>query len=117
MDGKYRVLKYVDKEGIDHVTEFLDSLPVKDRAIMISAIQRKEQNGPMLQQTNMDKNIAYPIRELVKEDNRILYAIIDKERYLLLCGFEKYCKKTPEEQKSIARSLLSDYKKGLGKIK
>ncbi|MCX6010312.1 MAG: type II toxin-antitoxin system RelE/ParE family toxin [Chloroflexi bacterium] len=108
----YYIDYYRDPDGYEPVTEWLDSLDIKAKAVMMDKISRLEEYGLILLRTNMMKRIQNRDKdfyELIGGRCRIaLYHEVISNSFILLHGFTKKRQRETREI-NIARSRLHEY--------
>jgi phage-related protein len=96
------------------VLEFLQSLPLRDRAKMERTIQLLSQLGPMIRMPHARpiENEAglFELRSIVGNNiQRICYFHFTGSTFVLLNGFTKKTQKTPPAEIERAKKYKSDY--------
>lgn len=108
----YYIDYYRDTNGYEPVTEWLDSLDIKAKAVIMDKISRLEEYGLILLRTNMMKRIQNRDKdfyELIGGRCRIaLYNEVINNSFILLHGFTKKRQRETREI-NIARSRLHEY--------
>jgi len=94
--------------------QFLDQLPDKDAAKLISTIQNIENNGLIIAERQLwvkkPENNLYEIRsKRASNIQRAIYFQVQGSQYLITNASTKKTQKTPESEKKIARSRRSQY--------
>lgn len=103
---------YIDSNGREPVTEFLDGLPSSQRAKVAKLMYLLSEQGVLLKEP-YTKQIRGKLRELRIKDHlgniRILYFTFTGRRFILLHGFLKKTAKTPEREIELAEKRMKDY--------
>lgn len=105
------------KDGTSYFKEFMDSLPVKDKAKMLSTITKTQEHGLLVAQKmewvkKLDTDI-YELRSKVGSNiQRALYFQKVGNEYLITHGFTKKTQKTPKTEIERAKSIKDRYKEG-----
>ena len=112
----YNVKVYNDKNGKSEIREYIQKIQQKtDKNSrikvnkIISYIRELEIHGFDMG-TNYLKHIKKEIWELRPLKDRILFAYVENNTFILLSIFEKKTKKTPRCEIEKAERLLKDYK-------
>lgn len=104
---------YIDNNGDNPVSMFLDSLSAKQQAKFMRVLQNIQTYGLISVIPHLKKLQNTPfweIRILGSDNMRIIYLLLDTTSILLLHGFIKKTNKTPKRELSIAYSRLNDWK-------
>jgi phage-related protein len=108
----YHVSYYREPDGCEPVAEWLDSLDIKAKAVIMDKISRLGEHGLILLRTNMMKRIQNRDKdfyELIGGRCRIaLYHEVIGNSFILLHGFIKKRQRETREI-DIARSRLHEY--------
>ncbi len=104
----YSVEPFKDENGDDLVYPFINSLPMKERSSLYDAIRILGELGPNAPEMDAFKRYNDHLFEITKGHNRIIY-LRDKKDFVLLHGFSKFEKKTPEKDRSIAEARYKEY--------
>ena len=111
--SNWRIEFFVDKQGRSPVEEFLNDLPVKERAKAERLIQLLRQHGHKLELFGGSQVKALkghkPLKELRPVPNRVIYFIYENERIILLHGFKKKSNKTPQREIKKAESRMDQF--------
>ena len=112
----YNIIIYEDKNGKSEVREYIKKIRntnSKDGKIkfnkIIAYIRMLEQEGLMLKEPYI-KHLNNNIWELRPLRDRIIFANIEKETFILLSVFMKQTQKTPQNEIEKAKRYLQDYK-------
>ena len=112
----YKVIIYEDKNGYSEIKEYLKKLQESDSKDfriksnkIISYIRKLEENGLYLNKKYI-KHIQKEIWELRPLRDRILFASIQNDTFILLSIFMKRTNKTPKSEIKKAKRLLKEYK-------
>ena len=112
----YEIIFYTDKKGKASVFEFITSLSTKkgkDARINLNAIQeyieRLKNYGTRIGKPTV-KYLGDDIWELRPLRNRILFATLIDNKFILLHHFLKQTQKTPQREIEKAKNNLADYK-------
>ena len=113
----YEVILYTDKNGNSKIADYLQLLNTKqDKDSRIKAkkiydyIDYLSEMGPRAKEPYA-KHLGGEIWELRPIRDRILYAALDGDCFLLLHIFMKKTQKTPPREIEQAKRNLSDYRK------
>lgn len=108
----WAVDKYRDAQGRMPVDDYLNSLPPKDHARVLRAIDLLVDYGPMLKMPHAE-HLGGKLWELRIDGRpnsyRVLYAGVPGRKFLLLHAFAKKGRKTPRAEIDTARRRLDDY--------
>lgn len=117
----YEIKFYEDKNGRSEVYEYIKKLSnnkSKDNRIKFKKInayiEMLSKDGLSLSEPYI-KNIDKEIWELRPLRDRILFASLYNNKFILLSIFMKKTQKTPKKEIRKARKLLEDYKKEVSK--
>lgn len=103
---------YRDAKNREPARDFLDTLPIPTQAKAVRLIKLLEKYGVLLKEPYTRK-VAGKIRELRFKDAvgfvRILYFTYTGRRFVLLHGFVKKTKTTPQEEIEIAEKRMDDF--------
>ena len=112
----YNIEIYKDRNGKSEIKEYikkLNSQNTKDNHIklnkIISYIRELKKRGITLG-SNYVKHIEGEIWELRPLRDRILFAYLENNTFILLCYFIKRTQKTPKNEIKKAKRLLKDYR-------
>lgn len=106
---------YQRPNGKVEFIDFLEKLPKKDQAKLLSVIKSIENNGLLVSQRmewikKLDSDI-FEIRSKVSSNiQRALYFHVVDDRYIITHGFTKKTQKTPEKEISHARKMMIEFK-------
>ena len=108
---RYRIYYYSDENGYTPAQDYIFSVnSVSELNVIIKSVQRLSRVGLDLLGTNSADNITHEIFELRPKRHRILFTR-DGNRFILLSGFLKKTKKTPEDEIIQAELYREDYEK------
>ena len=108
---RYRIYYYSDENGYTPAKDHILSVNnLSEINVINKSIQRLAYVGQDLLDTNSADNITREIFELRPNRHRILYSC-DGNRFILLSGFLKNTKRTPEDEIIKAEQYLEDYEK------
>jgi phage-related protein len=106
------IINYRDPRGRVPVEEYLDSLPIRDRARVLREIELLEEYGPSLRMPHA-RHLHGKLWELRIDTRpssyRVLYAAAVERKFVLLHLFTKKSEKTPASEIEIAERRLADY--------
>ena len=112
----YKIEIYNDKNGKSEIMEYITYLKQrtdKDSKIkfakIVSCIRKLEENGLSLQNDYI-KHIVDELWELRPLRDRILFAYVEDNKFVLLSIFMKKTQKTPIREILKAKRLLKEYK-------
>lgn len=114
--GKPKFEFYERPNGQVEFIEFLQSLPVKDRAKLLDIIQHVQEHGLLVAQRmewvkKLDKEI-FEIRSKVSSNiQRALYFHVVGNRYVITHGFTKKTQKTPKVQIEHAKAMKLEFER------
>ena len=114
---EWEVIFYENSEGIDPVSEFLNSLAVQDRAKVTRLFSLLARYGVLLKEpyTRQIRGKLRELRVIGKDGNiRILYFGMTGKRFVLLHGFMKKTGKTPAQDINIALKRMEDFMERYG---
>ncbi|MDF7637053.1 type II toxin-antitoxin system RelE/ParE family toxin [Leuconostocaceae bacterium ESL0958] len=107
---------YKRPNGHDEFLEWLQKLPIKDRAKLLQVITDTEQQGLLVaQRMTWVKKIEghqnlYELRSKVaKNIQRALYFHVENGRYVITHGFTKKTQKTPVSEIEHAQTLKKEW--------
>ena len=112
----WEILFYETENGKKVREEFLEELPKKHGARALREIGLLEEFGTKLTEPHVKKidGKLWELRIQASPDiSRIFYFIPESKKIVLLHGFVKKTKKTPEREKDIARKRMADYQRRL----
>jgi phage-related protein len=102
---------YEDHRGRRPVNEFLDTLPLNERARVVRAIELLKTNGTRLRMPYA-RSLESKLWELRvpagRMDYRVIYTPWPGHRFVLLHAFAKKTQKTPLRELEIARRRLAE---------
>lgn len=105
------------KDGTSEFVEFLESLPAKDAAKLLAAIEKTQDAGLLVAQRlewvkKLDTNL-YELRSKVGNNiQRAIYFQKVGNKYLITHGFTKKTQKTPRREIEHAKRIREQYMKG-----
>ena len=112
----YDIEIYEDKKGKSEIKEYIKKLRKnnnKNSRIklnkIISYIRILQEKGLSIGEPYI-KHIEFDIWELIPVRDRILFAYLNNNKFILLSVFVKQTKKTPRKEIEKAKKLLKDYK-------
>lgn len=110
--AEWSVLSYQAANGRVPVEDYLDALPVKDRARVFRGVGLLEDYGPMLRMPHA-RHLRGKLWELRIDARpngyRVLYAAVPGGQFVLLHVFAKKGEKTPEGAMETAEQRLADF--------
>lgn len=110
--AQWGVENYRDARGRVPVADYLDTLPLKDRARVLRTIALLEDYGPALRMPHA-RRLQGKVWELRIDGRpnsyRVLYAAAPERRFVLLHVFAKKTEKTPKREIETAQRRLTDY--------
>jgi len=111
----YKIVFYKDKNGKSEIAEYIHELAKrtdKDSRInlnkIIAYLNKLEQFGTRIGEP-VTKHLEGEIWELRPLKNRILYAYIEENTFIILHYFCKKTRKTPKKELERAKKNLKDY--------
>lgn len=101
------IIVFESRRGEKFVEKFIESLEPTSIAKIAHTIDLLEKHGPLLGMPHSKYLFSklYELRVRGKQEIRIMYAVIDKEIYLLH-AFQKHTQKTPMKEIEIALKRL-----------
>lgn len=116
--SKWTVNSYKKDNGEEPVSEFLDSLPAKERAKVLRTIQLLGDFGTMLgmpHRRSIDQDV-YELRTILgKNIFRVFHFHYENGEFILLNGFRKKTQKTPQSEIDRAKRYRDDYLRQKGR--
>ncbi len=110
--AKWGVENYLEAHGHVPVNDFLDTLPLKDRARVSRTVALLEDYGPALKMPHA-RHLQGKVWELRIDGRpnsyRVLYAAMPGRKFVLLHVFAKKTEKTPRREIETAERRLTDY--------
>lgn len=116
--SKWTVNAYKKDNGEQPVSEFLDSLPAKERAKVLRTIQLLGDFGTMLRmphRRSIDQDIYELRTSLGKNIFRVFHFHYENGEFILLNGFRKKTQKTPQSEIDRAKRYRDDYLRQKGR--
>lgn len=101
---------YEDHRGKSPVLEYLNSLPVKERARANHALKLLAEFGTHLGLPHA-RHIQGRLWELRPGDHRLFYFLHMGRQFIILHGFRKQSMRTPEKEIATALRRLADLQK------
>lgn len=102
---------YRSRDGADPVTDFILSLPPKDRAKVLWSIRLLETEGIRIREPHskaLEKNL-FELRVIHANNiQRVFYYLFDGTTFVLLHGFSKKTQKTPSREIETAKKRRAD---------
>jgi phage-related protein len=109
MTGKvWTISFYVDRRGNSPVLEFINALPVEDRAKIDVILKLLEEFGTSLRMPHA-KHIKGHLWELRPGGNRLFFFVYQNEQFVILHGFKKKTKKAPKGDIEIATNRMREF--------
>ncbi|MHA7612424.1 type II toxin-antitoxin system RelE/ParE family toxin [Weissella viridescens] len=105
---------FTRENGHDEFIEWIQTLPVKDRAKLLQTITKTEKEGMLVAQRlkwvkRIDTNL-YELRSKVGSNiQRALYFHVANGRYIITHGFTKKTQKTPSREIEHALNLRKEW--------
>jgi len=96
---------YEDHRGRSPVLEFINRLPVGDRAKINNALRLLEEFGVQLGMPHA-RPIEGKLWELRPGGNRLFYFLFTGRTFVILHGFKKQTMKTPDREIEIAKRRM-----------
>lgn len=113
MDIKRQVIYFVDNQGKNPVSEFLDTLSGNQQSKILRILHNIEEYGLSSVIPHIKKLSDTPLWEIriLGHDNiRVIYVVPDRLKVLVLHGFIKKKQKTPPKEIKIALNRLKSIK-------
>ncbi|MCR4642620.1 MAG: type II toxin-antitoxin system RelE/ParE family toxin [Lachnospiraceae bacterium] len=110
--NRYTTVFYKKADGEEPAKDFLLSLDYKMRAKMLRMLEMLQLNGPALRLPYSEEleDGIFELRTKVGSDiTRLLYFYDDGKLIILSNGFVKKSRKTPEQEKALAKKYRNDY--------
>lgn len=114
MNQSWKVLFYISESKDNPVEIFLEALESREHAKILRIIQYIQEYGLRAVLPHVKKLSGVPlweIRVLGRDSIRVLYVVPIEQTVLLLHGFRKKTRKTPEKEIIIALRRYQDWKK------
>lgn len=114
MSSAYKVDYYLSSSGENPAKIFLDSISERERAKVFRIFQNIQIYGLQSVLPHLKKlsgTSLWEIRVLGKDSIRIIYAILIENTVLILHGFMKKTKRTPEGEIHLAEKRYEDFLK------
>lgn len=105
---------YTRPNGTNEVVDFIESLPIKDKAKLLATIYSVQNFGIRISERQqwvkkLDSNI-YEIRSRLSSNiQRVLYFHLENNEYIVTHGFTKKSQKTPIREIQHANMLRREY--------
>jgi phage-related protein len=112
MANKWHIYYYDKADGISPVQDYINSLPLRERAKTLAFIGLLETNGPNLPRPYADllKDGIYELRiKLTGTQTRILYFFCYQNVIVLTNVFEKHTDAVPESEIALAKMYRADF--------
>ena len=110
--AKWGVEDYCEARGRVPVQDFLDALPLKDRARVSRTVALLEDYGPALKMPHA-RHLQGKVWELRIDGRpnsyRVLYAAVPGQKFILLHVFAKKSNQTPRREIETAQRRLTNY--------
>ncbi|MFH1259241.1 MAG: type II toxin-antitoxin system RelE/ParE family toxin [Elusimicrobiota bacterium] len=104
---------FVDERGDNPVREFIDSLPIKERAKIFAYIEELRNQGHNLRRPIADY-LGNDIYELRPKSNRIFYFFFLKDNAVLVHAIKKKTDKIPNADLNLSikrKGLVEEYER------
>ena len=100
---------YVDTQGKSPVVEFLDALPVQERAKVRNVLRLLSEFGVLLQMPHARPVTGHPkLWELWAGPIRLFYFAQVGRRFMILHGFRKKSNRTPRQEMEAAERRMAE---------
>jgi phage-related protein len=112
MASKWRVYYYDKADGSSPVKDYIDALPLKERAKTLAFIELLETNGPNLPRPYADllKDGIHELRiKLTGAQVRVLYFFCYQNNIVLTNVFEKHTNAVPELEIALSKTYRADF--------
>jgi phage-related protein len=112
MANEWHIYYYDKTDGVSPVKEYVDALPLKERAKTLAFIGLLETNGPHLPRPYADllKDGIHELRiKLTGTQTRILYFFCYQNNIVLTNVFEKHTDTVPESEITLAKTYRADF--------
>ncbi len=112
MKSSWRVVYYIDSQGDNPVSKFIDDLSYSQQSKILRIFQYIQEYGLDSVISHLKKLTGTPfweIRILGKDNVRIIYVVPNKYNILVLHGFIKKKQKTPRRDLEIAIQRYKEY--------
>jgi len=103
----WKILFYEDHRGNSPPLDFINGLPAKERAKVDYGLRLLCEFGLALGMPHA-RRIEDELWELRPGKNRLLYCVYSERQVIVLHGFRKTTRETPEKHKRIARARIQD---------
>jgi phage-related protein len=104
---EWRIVFYKDARGHSPIKEYLNDLPVAERAAVAEVFQLLQEFGTLLGMPHA-KHIRGKLWELRPEANRFFYFAYIGRRFVVLHAYRKQSRKTPRRELAIAEHRLRE---------
>lgn len=115
MGSEYWIIYYRDPVGYSPVEDFIEKLPVKDKAKVMAYLSLLKERGFLPFPYTSDLKTARKLRELrirfSARHYRIIYFMASEKRLVLLHVFSKKSREIPKEEIEIAQKRMSDFQR------
>jgi len=109
--SKWSVEFYTDRRGKSDIGEFINRLPVRDRAKVRNALRLLREFGVLLKLPHA-RHIKRELWELRAGAIRLLYFAHTRRRFIILHGFRKKTRRTPRWEIAIAERRMAELLEG-----
>ena len=103
----WQIRFYEDRRGKSAVLDFINKLPVRDRAKVFNTLQLLQEFGTDLGMPHA-RRIEGRLWELRPGDNRLFYFLLVSETFVILHGYRKQSMKAPEREIETARRNIKE---------
>jgi len=93
---------YCTRGGKDLILEYIDSLPLNEKAAGLNILYKLEKDGRLALDILNTRLIKEKLREIKFGRNRIMYVLVDNDNIYLLHAFKKQKNKTEKFEKETA---------------
>ena len=103
----WQILFYEDHRGKSPALEYINSLPPRDKVKISNILRLLEEFGTALGMPHA-RRIEGKLWELRPGDNRLFYCLYDGRQFVILHGFRKKTKQTPEKEIQTALRRMNE---------
>ena len=105
------VVFFETSSGRSPVTKFIDEQPGRDQAVLLAVLNDIEQNGFQAKGATfrqLDGKLWEIKIRAPSGGYRLLYALIDRQRMMILHAFKNKTQRTPKKELALARKRLAE---------
>jgi phage-related protein len=112
MTIKWKLIFYTTSSGQSPIDSFIGNLDLDTQARVFNSFELLQEYGAKLKGKHVKKltgTSLWELRVLGSQSIRIFYVAYQSQTFLLLHGFQKQSKKTPNKEIKIALKRLAEY--------